>query len=99
MGIRQSLSQLAATLDVDKIDNLPTVSANTVLNNGLNIAYFIAGVICVIVIIIAAMTYITSGGQPNAVAKSKMMILYAVIGLVVVFIAFAITWFVIGRIN
>lgn len=82
-----------------KIDpgNIPTTSAEVVLNTALNSVYMVAGIVAVIVIIIAGYMYVTSQGDSSAVTKAKNAILYAVIGLVVIILAFAITWFVIGR--
>jgi len=77
--------------------NIPTTSGNQVLANGLNIAYFIAGIMAVIIIILAGFSFVTSGNDPGAVTKAKNAILYAVIGLVVILSAFVITQFVIGR--
>jgi len=82
-----------------KIDpgNIPTTSAEVVLNTALNSVYMVAGIVAVIVIIIAGYMYVTSQGDSAAVTKAKNAILYAVIGLVVIILAFSITWFVIGR--
>jgi cytochrome bd-type quinol oxidase subunit 2 len=84
---------------IDKIPagNIPTNSANAVLNGALNIFYVASGVVAVVVIIIAGYMYVTSQGDSAAVAKAKNAILYAVIGLVVILLAFGVTWFVIGR--
>lgn len=96
------LVQLALSLSAGTGDgqvNIPTVSADQVLNNTLNIVYFLAGTIAVIVIIIGSITFVTSAGNSANVTKAKNMILYAVIGLVIVLAAFVITNFVIGRFN
>jgi lysylphosphatidylglycerol synthetase-like protein (DUF2156 family) len=77
--------------------NIPHVTATSVLNNALNIFYFTAGTVAVIVIILAGFKYVTSVGKQDSIAKAKNAILYAVIGLIVIMLAFAITWFVIGR--
>jgi len=77
--------------------NIPAISGSDVLHNALNVTYFVAGVIAVIVIILAGFSFVTSGNDPGAVTKAKNAILYAVIGLVVILSAFVITQFVIGR--
>lgn len=77
--------------------NIPGGHANQVVANGLNIAYFLAGTIAVIVIIIGGIMYATAAGNSANIIKARNLILYAVVGLVVVIIAFAITWFVAGR--
>ena len=77
--------------------DIPTIGGNELLANALDITYFLAGVIAVIVIIIAGLSYATSAGDAGKVAKAKSQILFAVIGLVVVLSAFAITAFIRGR--
>lgn len=93
MSIFTTFAQSLTSTDV----NIPNGSADQVLVVALNIAYFVGGIIAVIVIIIAAFTLVTNGGEPEAVKKARNSILYAVIGLVVILSAFAITWFVVGR--
>ena len=91
------LLQLAQTISTSDVPALPTLSGEQILLNTLNIVYFLAGIIAVVVIIVGGFTYATSGGNPAGVTKGKNMLLFAVIGLVVVFAAFAITNFVFGR--
>lgn len=94
------LIQLAVKLDVGTGDgqvNISNTSADKVLANGLNLVYFLAGLVAVIIIIIGGITYATSSGDSGKVTKAKNMILYAVVGLVIVLSAFAITNFVSGR--
>jgi hypothetical protein len=74
----------------------PKISANELLNNGLNIAYYAIGTIAVVMIIIAGFTMVTSAGDAEAIKKAKNTILYSVIGLIFVILAFTITHFVIG---
>ncbi len=95
MNILMMLAK-AVNIDADKL-NIPVVSGEDVLANGLNIAYFVAGIMAVIVIIIAGLSFVVSGNDPAAVTKAKNAILYAVIGIVVILSAFVITQFVIGR--
>lgn len=92
-------TSLAVLINKTDIPSVPTGSANDVLVAGLNILYFIAGVVAVVMIIIAGFTLVTNGGEPDAVKKARNTILYAVIGLVVIFSAFAVTWFFLERIK
>ncbi|MBP6037997.1 MAG: hypothetical protein KA604_01510 [Candidatus Saccharimonas sp.] len=66
------------------------------INNILMPVYFWAGVIAVIVIVVAGYMYTTSGGDPGKLTRAKNAILSAIIGLVLVMLAFAITKIVIG---
>ena len=79
--------------------NIPTLTGEQVLHNTLNIAYFIAGTIAVIVIIVGGIIYATSAGNSGNVTKAKNMLLFAVIGLVIVIAAFAITNYVLVQFN
>lgn len=95
------LLKLAVTLVGDNKTNvnIPSLTGAQVLHNGLNIAYFLAGTIAVIVIIIGGIMYATSAGNSGNVTKAKNMLLYSVVGLVIVIAAYAITNFVIVRFN
>lgn len=93
--IRLAVSLTAGTGDGQV--NIPKLTADQVLHNGLNIVYFLAGVIAIIVIIVGGITYATSAGNGGNITKAKNLILYSVVGLVVVLSAFVITNFVIGR--
>ena len=76
---------------------IPVTDGNALLQNGLNLFYFLVGATAVIVIISAGIMYVISNGDAGKVAKAKNLLFYAVIGLVLVFAAFSITSFVIGR--
>ncbi len=77
--------------------NIPTGSADSLLTNALNLTYFLAGAIAVIVIIFAGIMYTTSSGDAGRVTKAKNLLTYSIVGLIVVLVAFIITNFVIGR--
>lgn len=75
----------------------PVTDANALLTNVLNTSYFWAGIVCVVIIVIAGFFYVTSNGNATNVKKAKDAILGAVIGLVVIILAFTITQFIVGR--
>lgn len=97
--MRNYLYNLAVTLVGDNSTqvDIPHAAAGTVLKSALNLSYFIAGAVAVIVIIVGAIMYTTSAGNSGSVTKAKNMILYSVVGLIVIVAAFAITNFVIGK--
>lgn len=75
-------------------------SVPDVVTNILNVVISLAGLVSVIFIIIGGVNYMTSTGEPSKVKKAKDTILYAVIGLIICVLAFAIVNFVIrGIIN
>lgn len=54
-----------------------------------------AGLVAVVYIIVGGVQYMTSGGDAAKIEKAKKIILYAVIGLVVCALSFAIVNFVV----
>ncbi|HCH34077.1 MAG: hypothetical protein UY35_C0009G0022 [Candidatus Saccharibacteria bacterium GW2011_GWC2_48_9] len=62
-----------------------------------NILLFLIGLAAVIMIIIGGIRYTTSNGDPSQTKAAKDTILYAVIGIVVALMAFAIVRFVVDR--
>lgn len=65
------------------------------IRNVTNILMFLLGAIAVIMIIIGGIRYATSNGDANSTKAAKDTILYAVVGLVVAIMAYAIVNFVI----
>lgn len=72
------------------------LDANTIITNALNAAYFIAGVVAVVMIVLAGMSYVTSSGDSGKLTKAKNQILFALAGLIIVVSAFTITNFITG---
>lgn len=98
--INYYLLQFAQTISIGTGSgqaDIPVLTGEQVLQNGLNIVYFLLGIVAIVVIIIGGITYATSAGNSSSVTKAKNMILYAVVGIVIVITAYAITNFVIGR--
>ena len=60
-----------------------------------NTILYIVGIIAVIMLIIGGIKYVVSGGDSKKVTDAKNTVLYAIIGLVIAFLAFAIVNFVI----
>lgn len=92
--MKQLLIQFAQKIDAGDV-GIPKTSGENILHNGLNMVYFLAGAIAVIMIIVAGIMYVTSSGDSGRVTKAKNMLTYAIVGLIVVIIAFAITYWVI----
>ncbi len=61
-----------------------------------SIMLFVIGAIAVIMIVIGGLRYVLSGGDSNQITAAKNTILYAVIGIVVAILAYAIIGFVIN---
>lgn len=63
----------------------------------INIMIFVAGIIAVIMIIVGGIQYATSSGDSNSISRAKNTILYAIIGLAVAIMSFAIVSFVLEQ--
>lgn len=75
---------------------VPT-SLNDQVKTVTNTLLLIVGIAAVIMLIIGGLRYIFSGGNNEQVNAAKNTILYAVIGIVVALLAYAIVNFVLGR--
>ena len=69
---------------------------NGVFKHITNTILYIVGIIAVIMLIIGGIKYVVSGGDAKKVTDAKNTVLYAIIGLVIAFIAFAIVNFVLS---
>lgn len=61
----------------------------------VNILLFILGAVAVIMIIFGGIKYTTSNGNPEQIKSAKNTIMYAVVGVVVALLAYAIVNFVV----
>lgn len=72
------------------------VSIGSGLETALNLLSFVAGVIAVIMIMLAGTRYVTSQGDPQKTTQAKNAIIYSTIGIVVAALAQVIVRFVLG---
>jgi hypothetical protein len=72
----------------------PIAGPDGIINKAAGIIAIIAGIAAVIVIIVGGFSYITSAGNAESAKKARQRILGAVIGLVVVFLAWSIVRYV-----
>lgn len=69
--------------------------ANAIIPKVINIMLFIVGILAIIMMIYGGIRYVLSGGDNNKVKDAKNTILYAVVGLVVAILGYAIvSWIV-----
>jgi hypothetical protein len=64
-------------------DNNPLFGSDGIITEVVNIISLLVGIAAVIMIIMAGLKLITSGSNPQEVAKGREMIVYAAIGLIV----------------
>jgi len=65
----------------------------------INVLLFIVGILCVIMIIFGGIRYTTSTGDKTRVDAAKNTIIYAVVGLVVAIVAYALVNWVFGSLQ
>ena len=94
--MKDIITQLAIGEPVEQVPGGNTLTDD--VTGIISAVIAILGIICVIVIIIGGVTYMTSNGKAETVKKGKDTILYGIVGLVICVLAFAIVNFVIGNI-
>ncbi|MBU1992239.1 MAG: hypothetical protein ABH856_02190 [Patescibacteria group bacterium] len=65
-------------------------SARSLIVNIINFFLFFLGLIATIMIIYGGVTYVTAGGEQEKIESAKKIIMYAVIGIIIVLLSFAI---------
>lgn len=71
---------------------------NSIISNVTTKLLFFVGVACVIMIIYSGVQYITSAGDTSKTKKATQTMIYAIVGLVIAVMAYAIIWFVLNNI-
>lgn len=84
---------LATTTDADvlKVDiNTSSVSLNDVVGSIITWVMVLAGVIAFFYLVYSGFVYLTAGGNADAAKKGQQGIINALIGLVIIFLAWGI---------
>ncbi|MCA9344966.1 hypothetical protein KC946_03955 [Candidatus Saccharibacteria bacterium] len=94
------LSRFISLLAVDT-SPLPNIDTSTrdPLQTILYFVFVVMGGVSLIVIMISGIKFMTAQGEPQALAKARLAIIYAAIGLAVAISASTILNFVVGRIG
>lgn len=91
MNSLSTLAQITVPVDVPRI-SLDSGAIATLLN----VSFTVIGGLAVLFLLVGAVRYVTGNGDQNQINQAKNTILYAVIGIVVSLMGFAIVQFVIG---
>ncbi len=75
---------------------LSLFGVNSTFSTITNVLLYVIGAIAVIMIVIGGLRYVLSGGDSNQISAAKNTILYAIIGIIIAILAYAIINFVIG---
>jgi hypothetical protein len=84
-------------VDPSSIGIDPVKNADGAIAGLLSAVYAGAGMVCVVIIIIAGHLYTTSSGDAANLKRAKEAILGSIIGLIVIMGAFVGTQFILGR--
>lgn len=68
--------------------------ANDLISTLVNVLLFLVGAISTIMLIVGGIMYATSTGDSGRITKAKNTIMYAIVGLVVALLAYAIVFWV-----
>lgn len=85
--------------DIGLGGNAPTTVGEPQIQAILGTVYVIAGIVAVLAIIIGSIRFMAANGESAKVATAKNVISYAVVGLVVILMAAALTNWVIGQVG
>lgn len=92
----QNFMWLAQIINRSQAPNVPRVEASeAAFASLLTLVFTLAGVACVIAIVVGGIKYVTSNGDSGDITSAKKTILYALVGLVVVIGAFTIVQLVV----
>ena len=86
--------------DAARAEGMPTelIGDNGVFSRITNTILLIVGLISVIMLVYGGLRYILSGGDSKKVTDAKNTVLYAIIGLIISLLAFAIVNFVLNSV-
>ena len=74
--------------------NLPDTDVRTVAVNLINVLLGVLGIIFLLLVLYGGFLWMTAGGDDSRAEKGRAIIRNAIVGLIVIFLAFAITTFV-----
>lgn len=77
---------------------LPQAKPNS-LKIALNITFAIIGAIAIMIIVLSGMRLVFARDNPENITRNRNAVIYAIIGLVITFLAAAIVNLIIGKLN
>jgi hypothetical protein len=98
-GVKCTGAVNESTVCADKSKSAdPIAGSGGLIMKIINILAFVAGLAAVIIIILAALRFVTSGGSSEDVAGARRTLIYALVGLVILILARTLVAFTLGRI-
>lgn len=83
--------------NINRSEPLELEHLRQLISNVIEIAYTLVGTVSLLFLVIGGFQYITAAGNPDNTTKAKSTLLYAVSGLILVIIAYAIVEFILRR--
>lgn len=83
----------AAAFDITSADFSPAGLFNSLgklMSDIIQIMIAVGGILCIIFIIVGGFKFVTSGGDEKKLASAKGTLTYAIVGLIVIILAFVI---------
>lgn len=72
---------------------------NTAAYTLFNVAGGVAGAVFIVMLLVGGVQYLTAMGNEEATTKAKKLLINAVVGIVIVAIAYAAGWYVLRALN
>ena len=88
-----------AAIPVTPPNNVPTSTLPDLINTISSVILLLVGIVAVLFLIIGGFRYITASGVPEQVQSAKGTIMYAIIGIMVALLSYAIVQYVITQIK
>ena len=92
------LNEIMTGVNAAYVGGMPggTESIATLFSTVTSILLFVVGALAVIMVVVGGLRYVISGGNASAVSAAKNTVLYAIVGVVIAFLAYALINFVLG---
>lgn len=97
VGAADALSGACAADPTASVCATQTNDFNSIVAIIVNTLLFLIGAISVLMVIVGAFMYTTSGGDSAQLTKAKNTIIYSIVGLVVAALAYAIVTYVVSQ--
>ena len=102
MQRKRTVQIVGGAQEADDNGNISCQGGNSLTNvfrTVTNVLLFLVGAVAVIMLIVGGFRYVASNGDQNSVTGAKNTIMYALIGIVVAFLAFAAVNFVTSQLE
>ncbi len=78
---------------------LTPLSPESIIGNAVNGVLSISGIVLIVYLVYAGILYMQAGQEPKNALRAKQMILSAIIGLIIILAAYAVTTFVFSTLS